>query len=119
MKAHERVAAAIRAANEAGRTGLVPFVTAGYPEPKDFISTLKAVAEVGDVVEVEVEAASRSDAQQSHRTLAIEDAEDPCKQPGAASDVVGLRRDCQTILQISNVLSQRGQEVGDQGRRVG
>jgi tryptophan synthase alpha chain len=52
MKAHERVAAAIRAANEAGRTGLVPFVTAGYPEPKDFISTLKAVAEVGDVVEV-------------------------------------------------------------------
>jgi tryptophan synthase alpha chain len=52
MKAHERVTAAIRAANEAGRTGLVPFVTAGYPEPKDFISTLQAVADVGDVVEV-------------------------------------------------------------------
>ncbi len=52
MKAHERVTAAIRAANEAGRTGLVPFVTAGYPEPKDFISTLQAVAAVGDVVEV-------------------------------------------------------------------
>ena len=52
MKAHERVTAAIRAANEAGRTGLVPFVTAGYPEPKDFVSTLKAVAAVGDVVEV-------------------------------------------------------------------
>lgn len=52
MKAHERVTAAIRAANEAGRTGLVPFVTAGYPEPKDFITTLKAVAAVGDVVEV-------------------------------------------------------------------
>jgi len=52
MKAHERVTAAIRAANEAGRTGLVPFVTAGYPEPKDFISTLKSVAAVGDVVEV-------------------------------------------------------------------
>jgi len=30
----------------------VPFVTAGYPEPKDFISTLKTVATVGDVVEV-------------------------------------------------------------------
>jgi tryptophan synthase alpha chain len=30
----------------------VPFVTAGYPEPKDFISTLKSVAAVGDVVEV-------------------------------------------------------------------
>lgn len=52
MKAHERVTAAIRAANEAGRTGLVPFVTAGYPEPGDFISTLQAVAKVGDVVEV-------------------------------------------------------------------
>ena len=52
MKAHERVTAAIRAANEAGRTGLVPFVTAGYPEPGDFISTLKTVASVGDVVEV-------------------------------------------------------------------
>ena len=52
MKAHERVTAAIRAANDAGRTGLVPFVTAGYPEPKDFVSTLKAVAAVGDVVEV-------------------------------------------------------------------
>ena len=52
MKAHERVTAAIRAANEAGRTGLVPFVTAGYPEPKDFVSTLKTVAGIGDVVEV-------------------------------------------------------------------
>jgi tryptophan synthase alpha chain len=52
MKAHERVTAAIRAANEAGRTGLVPFVTAGYPEPRDFISTLKTVAAIGDVVEV-------------------------------------------------------------------
>jgi tryptophan synthase alpha chain len=52
MKAHERVTAAIRAANDAGRTGLVPFITAGYPEPKDFVSTLRAVAAVGDVVEV-------------------------------------------------------------------
>ncbi len=52
MQAHERVTAAIRAANEAGRTGLVPFVTAGYPEPQEFISTLQAVAAVGDVVEV-------------------------------------------------------------------
>ena len=52
MTAHERITAAIRAANEAGRTGLVPFITAGYPEPGEFISTLKAVAAVGDVVEV-------------------------------------------------------------------
>lgn len=52
MKPHERLTAAIRAANEAGRTALVPFITAGYPEPNEFIATLKAVAEVGDVVEI-------------------------------------------------------------------
>ena len=52
MQAHERVSAAIRAANGAGRCALVPFVTAGYPEPDDFVDTLKAVASVGDVVEI-------------------------------------------------------------------
>jgi tryptophan synthase alpha chain len=52
MTAHERVSAALRAANDAGRTALVPFITAGYPEPGDFITTLKTVASVGDVVEV-------------------------------------------------------------------
>jgi tryptophan synthase alpha chain len=52
MQAHERIGAAISAANEQGRTAVVPFITAGYPEPVDFISTLKAIAEVGDVVEL-------------------------------------------------------------------
>lgn len=52
MQAHDRLTAAIKAANEKGRTALVPFVTAGYPEPADFISTLTAIAEVGDVVEI-------------------------------------------------------------------
>ena len=52
MQAHERISAAIRAANDDGRTGLVPFITAGYPEPADFITTLKAIAEIGDVVEL-------------------------------------------------------------------
>ena len=52
MTAHERVTAAIAAASDDGRTALVPFITAGYPEPKDFISTLQAVAAVGDVVEI-------------------------------------------------------------------
>ena len=52
MQAHERLTAAVRSANENGRTALVPFITAGYPEPADFISTLKAIAEVGDVVEL-------------------------------------------------------------------
>jgi tryptophan synthase alpha chain len=52
MQAHERVTTAIAAANDDGRTALVPFITAGYPEPNDFISTLQTVAEVGDVVEI-------------------------------------------------------------------
>ncbi len=52
MKAHERLSAAIDAANDAGRTALVPFITAGYPEPNEFIETLKAVASVGDAVEL-------------------------------------------------------------------
>ena len=52
MQAHERISTAIKAANEQGRTAVVPFITAGYPEPKEFIATLKAVADVGDVVEL-------------------------------------------------------------------
>jgi len=52
MQAHERLTAAIQAANEKGRTALVPFITAGYPEPADFTTTLKAIAAVGDVVEI-------------------------------------------------------------------
>ncbi len=52
MQASDRISAAIRAANDAGRTALVPFITAGYPEPKDFIATLYEVASAGDVVEL-------------------------------------------------------------------
>jgi tryptophan synthase alpha chain len=52
MQVHERIGAALRAANDAGRPGLVPFFTAGYPEPAEFTKTLKAIAEVGDVVEL-------------------------------------------------------------------
>ena len=52
MQPHERIGAAIGAAKDQGRTALVPFITAGYPEPAAFIETLKAVADVGDVVEL-------------------------------------------------------------------
>ena len=54
MQPHERIAAAIAAANDAGRTALVPFITAGYPDPADFANTLRAVAAQGDVVELGV-----------------------------------------------------------------
>jgi len=52
MSAHERLSTAIRAAKDSGRPALVPFITAGYPEPEEFITTLKDVASVGDVVEL-------------------------------------------------------------------
>ena len=52
MPAHDRLTAAIAAANEAGRPALVPFITAGYPEPGDFAKSLKAIARIGDAVEV-------------------------------------------------------------------
>jgi len=52
MPAHERLTAAIRAANQSSRPALVPFITAGYPEPGEFINTLKAIATVGDVIEL-------------------------------------------------------------------
>jgi tryptophan synthase alpha chain len=52
VSAHEKLGAAIAAANADGRPALIPFITAGYPEPADFLETLKAVASVGDVVEL-------------------------------------------------------------------
>ncbi len=52
MQAHERIAAAIDAATQSGRPGLIPFITAGYPDPQRFVETLKSIASVGDVVEL-------------------------------------------------------------------
>lgn len=52
MRPHERVTAAIRAANDKGRTALVPFITAGYPRRERFVETLRQVAAAGDVVEI-------------------------------------------------------------------
>jgi tryptophan synthase alpha chain len=54
MLPHERIGQAIAAANNDGRTGLVPFITAGYPDPGTFGATLQSIAEVGDVVELGV-----------------------------------------------------------------
>jgi len=54
MQPHERITAAIAAANGAGRTALIPFVTAGYPRRDDFLDVLARVARAGDVVEIGV-----------------------------------------------------------------
>jgi len=52
MPLHEKLTAAIKAANNSHRPALVPFITAGYPEPGEFINTLKSIARIGDVVEL-------------------------------------------------------------------
>jgi len=54
MQAHDRIEQAILAAGKDGRTALIPFITAGYPKPESFLSTLRAISEVGDVVELGV-----------------------------------------------------------------
>jgi tryptophan synthase alpha chain len=54
MLPHEQVSHAISAATEEGRTALVPFITAGYPDTAEFVATLRSIAEVGDVVEIGV-----------------------------------------------------------------
>ncbi|MFW2404612.1 MAG: tryptophan synthase subunit alpha [Gammaproteobacteria bacterium] len=54
MIPHERISAAIRGANAAGRVGLVPYITAGYPQKDSFTDTLRKIADVSDVVEVGV-----------------------------------------------------------------
>ena len=54
LKPHERITAAIRRTTSAGRTALVPYITAGYPQKDQFIATLKAIAKEADVVEVGV-----------------------------------------------------------------
>ena len=54
MRPHERIGAAITAARETGRTALIPFVTAGYPEKETFVATVAAISAVGDVVEIGV-----------------------------------------------------------------
>jgi len=54
LSPHERISAAIRAAGDAGRTALVAFLTAGYPEKARFREVLAEVAAAADVVEVGV-----------------------------------------------------------------
>lgn len=54
MQAHEKIAVVINAARDAGRTALVPFITAGYPQAETFVQNLEAICTVGDVVEIGV-----------------------------------------------------------------
>jgi tryptophan synthase alpha chain len=54
MQPRDRISAAIRAAAAQGRPALVGYLTAGFPERRNFRDNLGAVAAVCDVVEVGV-----------------------------------------------------------------
>lgn len=55
MLPRERVERALaRELTQGGRPALVAFLTAGYPEPKEFLKTLRAVASAADAVEIGV-----------------------------------------------------------------
>jgi len=54
MQPHERITAALNGAVAAGRVGLVPYLTAGYPDKNEFIATLNNIASAAEVVEVGV-----------------------------------------------------------------
>ena len=51
---HDGIGAAIRAAQDGGRTALVAFLTGGFPDRRRFHESLAAVADVADVVEIGV-----------------------------------------------------------------
>ena len=54
MQPHQKISAALESATGAGRVGLVPFITAGYPKKDEFIAVLTEICKDGDVVEVGV-----------------------------------------------------------------
>jgi len=54
VEPHKKISGALIKATNEGRVGLVPFITAGYPEKDRFVDTLRKVAAHADVVEVGV-----------------------------------------------------------------
>jgi tryptophan synthase alpha chain len=51
---HQQITAAIGAARQQGRTALVGFLTAGFPDKEGFAGNLQAVASACDVIEIGV-----------------------------------------------------------------
>ena len=54
MSGGKRIEAAIEAARREGRTALIAYITAGYPDKNTFQDDLASVASAADVVEVGV-----------------------------------------------------------------
>ena len=55
MQPRERIRAALaRDVKTGGRPALVAFITAGYPEPSEFLEVLKTVSSAADAIEIGV-----------------------------------------------------------------
>ena len=54
QRPHDRITAAIEAANQRGATAIVAFLTAGYPKRDQFRAQLMAIGAAADVVEIGV-----------------------------------------------------------------
>jgi tryptophan synthase alpha chain len=54
MQPRERIRAALAREGEGARPALVAYITAGYPEPRDFLKLLQAVSAAADAVEIGV-----------------------------------------------------------------
>ncbi len=54
MNAHERIGAAISAANAGGEPAVVAYLTAGFPSREHFVSDLRRIAAAADVIEIGV-----------------------------------------------------------------
>ena len=67
MTAHLEITRAIREGLAEGRPALIPFITAGYPQPDTFLDSLKSIADVADVVELGVHPKFGATAPKVHR----------------------------------------------------
>ena len=54
MNAHERIGAAIGAANARGEPAVIAYLTAGFPSRERFQSDLRRIAAAADVIEIGV-----------------------------------------------------------------
>jgi tryptophan synthase alpha chain len=54
MQPHERMARALARDTAKGQPAVVAYITAGFPEPRDFLRVLRAVASAADAVEIGV-----------------------------------------------------------------
>src|SRR5512134_2323759 len=54
MQPHERIERALARDTTKGQPAVVAYITAGFPEPRDFLRVLRAVSSAADAVEIGV-----------------------------------------------------------------